>query len=144
MAISMKYLTFRQQEILGRGRRRAFDLEDAVELPALEATQQHEQVTYLDLVEDPSNGNGLYAGSATGQQGAAQRWYNYDTAKRLGHATKNEANGSHQKAFLKPGATMHLRPLMIFPRSMPSTLVEVMEGLMMDFLETIEDHILWT
>ena len=138
IAMSLRHLTLRQQEILGRGRRRAFDLADAVELPALDVTQQHEQVTYLNCVEDSIEGNGLYTGSATGKQGAAQRWTTYDKAKTLGRTSKSEANSAHQRAFLRENAIPHLRPLMVFPRSVGSTLVEIMEGFMMDFLETID------
>jgi hypothetical protein len=138
MAMSTKYLTLRQQEILGRSRRRAFDLADAIDLPALEVAQQHEHITYLDLVEDPIEGNGIYGGKAGGKYGGSGRWVAYEDAKRRGHAQNHEARGLHQMAFLKPSATLHLRPLMMFPKSVSSTLIEIMEGLMMDFLESID------
>lgn len=138
MAMSLRHLTLKRQEVLGRGRRRPFGLADVHDLPALEVDQQYEQVTYIDLVEDHIEGHSLYTGSATGQQGAAQRWNDYDRAKRNGHAQKHEAKSAHIRALVRPSATVHLRPLMIFDRSVPSTHVEIMEGLMMDFLETID------
>jgi hypothetical protein len=138
IAMSLSYLTLRQQEILGRGRRRPFDLEDAIELPALDPIHQFEHIIYLDLVEDAIEGNGIYVGKATGKHGGEGRWVTYETAKRLGHAPTNEARSAHYKAFLRENAILHLRPLMIFPRGVSSTLAEIMEGLMMDFLETID------
>jgi hypothetical protein len=138
MAMMLKCVTLYRQEILGRGRLHPFGLEDVNDLPALPASQEHSKVIYLDFVEDPKNGNGMYTGSGQGQQGGTGRMVTYDTAKRLGHAPKNEARSLHYKAFLQPSAKLHLRPLLIFPDNIPSTHVELMEALMKDFLETID------
>jgi hypothetical protein len=67
-------------------------LRDAVKILALEITQQHEQVTILDIFEFSQDCNNLDTSMQALEQQAAQRWYTYDTARRLGHASKQEAH----------------------------------------------------
>jgi hypothetical protein len=68
------------------------DLADIMEVPALGIIQQHAQVTIIDVVKDFQDDNTSHTSIQISEQQAAQRWHTYDTAKRSGHASKQEAH----------------------------------------------------
>jgi hypothetical protein len=66
--------------------------QDAVQILARGIIQQHEQVTILEIFEHLQDCNILHTSVQNLEQQAARRWHTYDTAKRLGHASKQEAH----------------------------------------------------
>jgi hypothetical protein len=128
----------RVKEVLGR---RKFGRREALALPKLREVDQFKRAIYIDHVQDDGleddSLDGLYVGSATGPCGTAGRWVKYDKLAAGGGVNDKERDGLHLSSGLEPTATMHLRPLMIF-EDLDASLVLLMEGLVMDFLGTID------
>jgi hypothetical protein len=121
------------KEVLGR---RRFGLREALDLPKLTEEDQFRSGVYIDWVQDQL-GNSLYVGSATGECGFAGRWVKYDRLKAGFGLNDRERQGLHLSSGLKQGATMHLRPLVIF-EDLDRSISLLVEGLMMDFLGTVD------
>jgi hypothetical protein len=138
LAMILKYITLTAQEILGRNDVLSF--EDACDLPGLDPSQQYDDGVYYNIVRNEDGTISIYVGSATGAQGFVQRLSTYDTAMRLGHASAQESRSLHFKAFLKPNSKIFWRPLMVFAKdeNVSRTHILIMEGLMMDLLETVD------
>lgn len=122
------------KEVLGR---RKFGRQEALALPKLTEEDQFKRGIYVDWVQDHRSGNSLYVGSATGECGFAGRWVKYDRVAAGFAPNDRERKGLHLSSGLKQGATMHLRPLLIF-EGLDQGLCLLIEGLMMDFLGTID------
>lgn len=127
------------KEVLGR---RKFGRLEALALPRLREVDQFKPGVYVDHVQDDGLEDecidGAYVGSATGENGLAGRWVKYDKLKAGGLPNDRERNGRHLSSGLKPSATMHLRPLMIFEDGFDRSIALLIEGLVMDFLGTVD------
>jgi hypothetical protein len=128
------HMSKRLKEVLGR---RKFGRQEVLDLPKLTMEDQFRRGLYVDHVQHQTKGDKLYTGSATSELGFAGRWFQYDHMKAGAGLNNPERARLHLSAGLEQHATMHLRPL-VFLDDLDRSLILLIEGLMMDFIGTID------
>ncbi|RII07168.1 hypothetical protein CUC08_Gglean008136 [Alternaria sp. MG1] len=122
-------------------------IDDLLSLPRLMDEELLEQGIYIDVVQDlgasPEQLFELYIGSASGENGISQRWYDYEPASRCPGGSR--ATGIHGTAINDPNKTMNLRALAIYGNDPIAWLTILSESIFMILLGTVEDTgIRWT
>lgn len=135
------YVRPERRQVLGKV---VLDKDDIVNMSRPTDEELNQFGVYLGCVFDSSY-EGRYTGSGTascGQPGVGQRLWGYEKAKRNADASEEGllADLPRQlKQALRKGTNWHIRIIASFPLETPAIEVVIVEGLMVDFLDTLTD-----
>lgn len=133
-----RYTSANNKAALGSG---ILSLDIVNQMPRATSDELKQPLLYLDYIERSSGESYAYNGSATSGKGGFTRIIGYEKAKRLARkgVMQSSTRGNHHLDWaLHTNATMHLRVVSVFDRSVSPDKIVLVEGLFTDLLQTIE------